>query len=146
MITMKQPFNHPFLLVFITPLAQLASVIIIYVPGLFPVFMVPLGTNQQHHKFENYLYFCTVILIFNLAYFAFLGLGCLVYSKNGRLIGFLLIWFLSSGIGTFFLPYPVDLFAFVGNLLYNLGFYWWYRKFELEPVRQNANFKTLARK
>ncbi|MFM1835609.1 MAG: hypothetical protein RJA04_296 [Bacteroidota bacterium] len=146
MITMKQPFNHPFLLVFITPLAQLASVIIIYVPGLFPVFMVPLGTNQQHHKFENYLYFCTVILIFNLAYFAFLGLGCLVYSKNGRLIGFLLIWFLSSGIGTFFLPYPVDLFAFVGNLLYNLGFYWWYRKFEIEPVRQNANFKTLERK
>jgi hypothetical protein len=143
---MKQPFNHPFLLVFITPLAQLASVIFIYVPGLFPVFMVPLGTNQQHHKFENYLYFCTVILIFNLAYFAFLGLGCLVYSKNGRLIGFLLIWFLSSGIGTFFLPYPVDLFAFVGNLLYNLGFYWWYRKFELEPVRQNANFKTLKRK
>jgi hypothetical protein len=143
---MKQPFNHPFLLVFITPLAQLASVIIIYVPGLFPVFMVPLGTNQQHHKFENYLYFCTVILIFNLAYFAFLGLGCLVYSKNGRLIGFLLIWFLSSGIGTFFLPYPVDLFAFVGNLLYNLGFYWWYRKFEIEPVRQNANFKTLERK
>ena len=146
MITMKQPFNHPYLLVFITPLTQLASFIFIYVPGLFPVFMVPLGTNQQHHKFENYLYFCTVILIFNLAYFAFLGLGCLVYSKNGRLIGFLLIWILSSGIGTFFLPYPVDLFAFVGNLLYNLGFYWWYRKFELEPVRQNANFKTLKRK
>jgi hypothetical protein len=143
---MKQPFNHPYLLVFITPLVQLASFLFIYVPVLFPVCMVPLGTNQQHHKWENYLYFFSVLFIFNLAYFAFLGLGCLVYSQNGRLIGFLLICFLSSGIGTFFLPYPVDLFAFVGNLLYNMGFYWWFRKFELEPVRQNANFKTLERK
>ena len=133
---MKQPFKHPYLLVFVTPLAQFVLFVFMYVPFLYPIFMVPLGINHYHYKLQNYLFYFSALSIFDLGYFAFLGICCVVYSKFSRLMAFLLIWTISSGICSYLLPFTVDAYAFAANLLYSFGFYWWYRKFELQSVHQ----------